>query len=117
MLPTAQLAEGGDPGGGIGLELYSETANTHICIHLFLHTCAQMCFWGRLDTDFAQLCFKLVFVSINEVFLFVFCMKLIMKCNEDWHDSPAEPIGIQLQGTSSACWPAQVFCQGVVCLP
>lgn len=41
MLCTAQLAEASDPGGGSGLELYSETTEyTHL---LFLPVLIHMC--------------------------------------------------------------------------
>lgn len=50
-----------------------------------------------------QLCFKPLFISIHAVFLFDFCIKLRVKCNEDWYDSRAAPVGIELEGTSSAC--------------
>lgn len=84
--------------------LFQDQLHTHICTHVHLHThalthtCTDELLREVRHCALTQLCFKPVFYSICAIFLFDFCIRLGMKCNKDWYNSSATPMGIELEG-------------------
>lgn len=73
-------------------------AHAHLHTPVLTHMCTDTLLREAWHCAFTQLCFKPVFMSIRTAFLFDFCVKLTVKCKEDWYNCPAMPMRIELEG-------------------